>query len=370
LPELWDRPIESDEQKRQVADYIEDLRYGSHALESQSSRISVGLLRVQLKIPEDKKILFVPLQLSDDTVTTYFTRPDRTYSDYLLELQKLSLRLSKDWVIVCKNHPLARNKLDFSGAIVGDKYHINDLIEASDAVALFNFNKPTFYYGKCFYAVEGVNYPFVDAKSVAETLNTSTPEVDSEKVLRFYNYLINKFYSIAEAQSEVSVVTANSMRSRLKSLHYHVLRIPGFDERIFSVPERLSRDSILFGRYRFYWWAKDNEPKVQAVAQVLKPAAAKPSAKPTAAKPAAAKPVARKIVPPPAAHAELDEKVRKKVAYRVFSVLASPFLSERHASKLDRSPTLFFVDSKSLSTRIAGKMIVPNLGKIRNSAQG
>lgn len=379
--EYWNYAIEDEDQYRCVDNYIESIRFGDESLEGQAARVNVGFLRATLKIADNKKILFVPLQLSDDTVTTFFSEPERGYADYLLEIQKLANRLPRDWVLIYKNHPLARDKFNISGAFAANQFHINDLLEASDAVALFNsgtgllamaFNKPVFYYGKSFYAIDGVNYPFVDAASVVEMLENGAPPVDREKIRRFYSYLIEKFYSFAEYSAELAVGSATSMRSKLKSLHYRTLRIPGFDEVVFSKPEAINTNSILFDRYRFYWWHKSQQQALAPAKALAKPAApvkaVTPAKPPVAVKPAAqpqpkAPGVAQQAIVPPDDFSKLDERIRKKIVYKLYSSVASPFMSERHAQKLTRSPMQYFADGKSLSTRIVRAMVVPSAKK-------
>ncbi|WP_234840687.1 hypothetical protein [Sinorhizobium meliloti] len=76
--------------------YIDDMRFGEHALEKQSGRVGAALLRHRLDLPDAAKILFAPLQLADDTVTTLFSEKRREYDAYLLELKRLSLSLPRD----------------------------------------------------------------------------------------------------------------------------------------------------------------------------------------------------------------------------------------------------------------------------------
>lgn len=86
----WPQTL-SDIQTESVKSYLESIRLGSASLEKQSDRIGAGLLRMKLGIPADRKILFVALQLSDDTVTTYFSERDRSYDIFLVEIRRLSL---------------------------------------------------------------------------------------------------------------------------------------------------------------------------------------------------------------------------------------------------------------------------------------
>lgn len=240
--------------------YIDDMRFGEHALEKQSGRVGAALLRHRLDLPDAAKILFVPLQLADDTVTTLFSEKRREYDAYLLELKRLSLSLPRDWVMVYKNHPLAVQKFDLSSAICADQYHVHDILEAASAVALFNsgvgvismaFNKRVFYYGPCFYAIDGVNEPFIDAEQMAETLRSVAP-VDKNKVHQFFNYLLKELYSFADWKADVAAFSNLSNRTKVKDIKFTEVRIPGYAPAIYQYPAFDLRRSVLFDPYRHH----------------------------------------------------------------------------------------------------------------------
>lgn len=254
---FWDKPL-SDEEQATIANYIYDLRFGDHALEKQSGRMGTSLMRQKLEIPAGAKILFIPFQLSDDTVTTRFCEPGRTYLDFVSEIKRLSLALPHDWVIVFKNHPLSLLQIDFPSAVCGDSVHVHDLLEAASAVVLFNsgvgviamaFSKRVFHYGPCYYGFDGINERFVDAAQLVGRLNCVEP-VDERKVQRFYHYLVAHLYSFADWDAEIAKVNGASKRNKVKWIHYSSVKIPGYVPSISHYPAFDLRRSVLFDAYR------------------------------------------------------------------------------------------------------------------------
>jgi len=286
-----------DEQEKEVRQYLDEFRYGRKSLEQQNERIGTGLLRLKLGIPADKKILFVPLQLSDDTVTTYFNEADRSYDIFLWEIKKLSLVLPEDWVMVIKNHPLALANVEIPSALSANNIHVHDLIEASSAVCLFNsgvgleslaFYRPVFAYGRAFYRGDGLAERFESAISVRDRLIEGAT-ISKSSVHRFFYYLTKSFYSFADWGGRLEKKSPTSKVFKLEYLHYETLRIPGYPTKKFKNRSFNLRRSILFNRYRFY----DVSSKAQK-AVVSKPAT------PAAKLPTPRPPVSPKVAPAPA----------------------------------------------------------------------
>lgn len=249
-----------DGQTEEVKSYLESIRLGSASLEKQNDRIGAGLLRMKLGIPSDRKILFVALQLSDDTVTTYFSEPDRSYEMFLIEVRRLSLMLPPDWVMIIKNHPLALRKADITSAVTADDYHIYDLIEASNAICLFNsgvglealaFYKPVFAYGRAFYRIDGLNDRFESAAQVRDSL-IDLPVIDPKKVHRFFHHLINTVYSFADWSGRLEKKSATSQVFKLESLFFTTLRIDSYPPQTFIKREFNLRRSVIFDRFRHH----------------------------------------------------------------------------------------------------------------------
>ncbi len=243
----------------ETVQYVSDIRYGANALEAQSNRIGAGLLRLKTKIPTDRKIIFCPLQVETDTTTTLFSEEGREYSVFLRELEALSLRLPADWVLAYKNHPLSKRKVTLNTAICLDDFHVNDALEASTCVALFNsgvgvlsmaFEKPVLHYGPCFYALEGVNYRFETPSEVVKLLDSGIA-FDRSKSLRFLHNLRTNVYSYATSEYEQKETNQGRLVPTLSKLNWISINLPWLD--------RLDRDSqtfdlkqsVLFDAFRF-----------------------------------------------------------------------------------------------------------------------
>lgn len=303
----WNSDI-SEEARASTLEYIANLRFGAETLETQSNRIGQALLLRQLNIPVGTKILFVPLQLGDDTVTTMFSEPGRSFDAYINELRKLSLALPAGWVMVYKNHPLSVAKVDFESAVNADALHVHDLIEAASAIALFNsgvglismgFKKKVFYYGPCYYAIDGVNAPFQNAIQVASELDGDIG-VDFEKIIRFYTYLLNDFYSFADWETEPAKKGSPiSWRTRTTSIFYREVKVPGYSKKLFKRPLADLKKSYLFDPYRHHQ-------------KILEKAAAKASAAGKA--PAAQGPI--KAAPAPSPSQPVGSSLTKEAAPR------------------------------------------------------
>jgi predicted glycosyltransferase involved in capsule biosynthesis len=325
----------NESERVEVKNYLFNLRYSSSALESQSPRIGAGAVRLKLNIPEDKKIIFVPLQVESDTVTNHFIEPGRSYQDFLNEIRMLPLFLPADWVVVIKNHPLNNGKIEVDGCIVGDNFHINDLIEAASIVCLFNsgcgllsmaFSRPVYYFGKCFYAISGVNENFLSAHDLVEKIKNSFV-VDKALVERFYYYLLYKFYSFA---------TSEKVGGKLK-LYYSTIRIPGFPEVVSQKYVELTSNSIILGRYKRY------------IDSLEKGA-----------------PLKSNIVQENFASISKDERedslsiAKKSMLYRSYFFIVRTFLSASKRKKLVNNPKNYFMDSKNIINRSLGNFIFPD----------
>ena len=342
-----------------VAEYIDNLRYGSNSLEKQNDRVPVGFLRLKLGIDSSKKILFCPLQLSTDTVTNYYVEIGRSYSDYIEEVRRLENLLPDDWVLVVKNHPLAIEKFSSDKTIIADNYHINDLLEAASSVILYNsgcgvlsmaFEKKVFYYGKCFYAIAGVNEKFDSAESVFEKIISNDLEVDLEKINQFFYFLIYHFYSFADVKN--TIISHNGVNKNiLKGIFYRYLKLPGKDKILFQKPAGLSAESILLGRYgKSIYLAKNSG--VASKTNAVHPQKVNPP----------------KVVSPEMVHTSSDvvqEVVKKSssgkevgLRLRMYKAIASPFLNKKKKYKLDVDPEAFFRDSTSKINKIVGKSLL------------
>lgn len=345
----WDDPI-SDEDRIAVETYIEDLRSGSSALEAQNNRVGTGLLRLQLGVSPEEKIIVVPLQLFDDTVTTYFSEANRSYSDYIGEVRKIAGLLPHGWKLVYKNHPLAREKYAIENAIAADSAHINDLLELADAVIVFNsgtgllamaFEKPTFIYGRTFYGITGVNNVLQDADSFIGTVKSGLPPVDFSKVKRFYHFLTQKFYSFADVENTLKKQTEKSNRVVLQKLFYTRIVFPGQEPRSWSNRSFDLRTSTLFDRFRHFDYAAKNTPaKFSVPREIVSSGLVTPA----------------KVLPP-------DPVVSKLPIYRKPAVhVVRPFVKligshPEDVTKFNADPRGYFAKLKNPRYRLVGKVL-------------
>ncbi|WP_076342685.1 glycosyltransferase [Brachymonas chironomi] len=365
------------ERKQQVDSFIEELRYGNKALEAQADRLLPSHLRLKLGlINKKKKILFCPLQLSTDTVTTYYIDGERTYTAFLEEIRKLESMLPKDWVLVVKNHPLAVEQYESPGVIIADDCHINDLLEVASAVVLFNsgcgvismaFDKPVFYYGKCFYAIEGVNEFFRDAEYLKNRLSSGEVSVDADKVHQFFYFLLHHFYSFATVENEV-VTVAGVKKNILKSIEYSSIKLPDQGRKYFPVSYALSDNSILLDRYAKSLYLARRQQLEKKTVPVKSDVQAKAKGQTLSTD------VSSALTSDAAAEQVMDvKKTGQKLStyqyyeptwfLRPYTYMVAPFMSKKKREKLKKTPGKFFDDSKSSINNFFAKYMFRERGR-------
>lgn len=141
-------------------------------------------IKLKLGLPDDKKIIFCPMQVDHDvTITTPESSPwIRNMSQFLGVVAECLDALPDDYHIVVKEHP--RNVID--GALtqfgansrkisfVREEINANSLCQGCDAVLSINsgmgteamvFHKPVISLGKSFYSDKGLNF---EARSTDE----------------------------------------------------------------------------------------------------------------------------------------------------------------------------------------------------------
>lgn len=256
--ERWNKPLSMD-QKSETKAYIRKLRSGDESLEDQPDRIGPQAVRKKLQISTGRKILFVPLQRPSDTVIEYLSGPIETYENFLMLVKRLSHCLPPDWIIVAKRHPLEVESPKLHSVIYADNYHINDLVEASDAILLINsgvgitglvYEKPVLYAGTAFYGQPGLACQVKNETNVIDALNNFKP--DSAAILCFLHYLLFEFYSFARFETRKVRWGDGAFMTSTTAIDYFVVRIPGCDE--FRLEQRttpeINHSSILFDRYK------------------------------------------------------------------------------------------------------------------------
>lgn len=329
----------SDADRLSTLEYIDNLRTTGAALEPQSGSIGGGnLKRTLFGECVAVKVLFVALQSPSDTTTNFFCGDVGSYDRFVSEIKILPHLLGPDWRIVYKNHPLTLKKEAIDGAKCVDAYHIGDILEMADSVALINsgvgvlaaaYRKPVFYFGKAFYSISGLNKAVKSATELANELE-NVFVVDSDKVVRFMSYLINNFYSFAKWERKERAHTEKAKLSISENIKYEVVRIDGNEWKfVVGKPPVDLQNSLLFDRYRLDDYLHRKEaasPKKVVVAASPRPA--------VAAAPA-----------PVNGTAKVDTKPKLPVPKPTGNS------ASRKWRKLIRNPRLFFVDA--VANRIA-----------------
>lgn len=267
-PEMWDVELSLDEMEL-VNTYMANLRTSDIALEKQGSRVGADALAEKLNISPYKKVLFIPFQRPSDTVIKYFSGSVNNMEEFIDFVGEVAARLSNEWVVIAKKHPLESTQKCPDNIILIDEFtHIKDLIELSDAVLLINsgvgvlsmiFGKPVLYVGEVFYGHPRINRHVSTPQEAVELLDNLI-EVDMEKVSRFIYYLVYKFYSFGESECEIVTKEDGSFLNITREIRFYDLKIPGDNKRKFllrKVPD-FDFDSPLYDRYRLYL---DNQKK-------------------------------------------------------------------------------------------------------------
>ena len=204
----WDKPID-DEFIFRTKQYLLSMKKYGNSLERQGVR-SKKTLELKFKKKKYEKIILICLQLSSDTVVTQCVDGYVSYSSYLNILQEFAKNLPSNVGVMIKNHPLSKKKLRLKNTFVADKYHINDLIEISDCIVTYNsgtgiiaraFEKPVINFGPTSYKDDYFTYQISTLEELLHLLQGELKVVSNEKVIRYFSYLINEFYSFAKFHS-------------------------------------------------------------------------------------------------------------------------------------------------------------------------
>jgi predicted glycosyltransferase involved in capsule biosynthesis len=263
-PQLWDEPLSEDETNF-VESYIEEEVLSDISLEEQPGRKSDSEILKFLDISTDKKILFVPFQRPKDTVVKYFASKTSGINGFVDEINAIASKIGKEWVVVCKVHPLEEeiliNESDNVRVIANDA-HFKDLLRISDAVALINsgvgvyalmFGKPVFVFGSAFYNHPGLCQDVRGADELLDKLEKCT-KPDEEKVFRFIHHLVNRVYSFGRIYSEKKKDFSGNNHRVTRYVDFSSVRINSL-----VVCEKEVRDtpvypmkSPVYDRYRFW----------------------------------------------------------------------------------------------------------------------
>ena len=336
-PSYWDKPLTL-ERAQNLSNYISEERFSDESLENQPQRIGADKTRHALKIPHNKKVLFVPLQRPSDTVIKYFSGRIENFDNFNNLVAEVAKNAS-DWVVVVKRHPLEVEIPEIPGTINADNINVKDLLDIADKTFLINsgvgilsllWGVEVLYAGQAFYGQPGVSKNCSTLEEVLENLNW---QHDNEKVSRFLSYLIDEFYSFGKFTTRiVPLANKEGLISATTNIDFYKIRTPF--TRPIEMPIRnkveISSDSPLFDRY------KGNTPTVQTIKKPASKVVAKPNTTP--AKPVPAKPVATPTV------SSNQNPENEMVAFHT-TVEKAPL--ENKIRKLRRNPQSFFLDSSN-----------------------
>ncbi|MCR6591254.1 putative glycosyl transferase [Campylobacter insulaenigrae] len=181
--------------------YIDNVINGNNFLEKQGKR-KLYFLEKKYK-NSNKKVVFIPLQVENDSVVKYFTYKSFSYENFLGIINKLAEKLQNTHIFIAKKHPLSLKihsnqykKIYF----VDNNTNIIDLINVCDIVVTLNsgvgvyammMKKPCINCANAFYNFEGINYKAKDEQELEKLLNSDL-KVDYNKVLKFIWYFRNQ----------------------------------------------------------------------------------------------------------------------------------------------------------------------------------
>lgn len=344
-PERWRRLLDEREEDA-ICQYIRDHKAQGASLEDQPDRIGAAALRRRLNIFPGSKILFVPLQRPSDTVITHLAGPIESYDNFLRLVRRLVHTLPAHWTIVVKRHPLEVESPDLPGVIFADESHVDDLIEACDALLLINsgvgllgllHQKLVLHAGQAFYGHPGLAHQVTTHEDVLHALQHVRP--DRESVLQFLHYLVFEFYSFARFKTRRVAWKEGALMTATTAIDYRVVRVPGCPHLHIEQRQQveIADKSILFDRYR---GLDGNLRRLPAAA--AKPATATKPA--TAAKPAAAKPAGTPAAKPPSPVAATSGQPALQLVRSEPEQEVPPLI--RKFRKLRSNPIMFMRDSK------------------------
>ncbi|MBB3149757.1 putative glycosyltransferase involved in capsule biosynthesis [Phyllobacterium trifolii] len=256
-PHYWNMPLSEDKLER-VTQYISSVRFGDNVLEKQALRLDVATIRARLKLGR-KKVLFVPFQQPNDTVIKYFCGPIKTFENFHNLVAKLPEELGDEWCVVYKRHPAEDGVAPIEGAICADDYHVYDLLEISDAVALINsgvgvlammFGKPVFSLGETWYCHANLCANVSDPTTLAHDIRQGF-SLDYDEVLRFIYYLRFGFYSFGKMVQRRVRYPDGSPITATTDIQYYELRY--WNDQTTYLPiswKPIGDSSPLFDRYK------------------------------------------------------------------------------------------------------------------------
>jgi predicted glycosyltransferase involved in capsule biosynthesis len=270
--ENWvDAPL-TELQVNETLNYIDEIKTSGTSLEPQGTIIGgANLKRILFGDSDAIKILFVALQSPSDTTTRYFCGDINSYDNFLNEIKMLPHILPENWKVVVKNHPLSLEKFSSDNIVLVDNYHIGDILECCEAVALLNsgvgiisqlYDKHVFTFGQAHYSCSQLNSKVISAQNLADKLIANDYSFDKNKSIKFMHFLINEFYSFASWERKERKHTEKANLSISVNIKYNVVRIFKKCEFLIKRTKPINiKESLLFDRYRFDDYLEKKQPQ-------------------------------------------------------------------------------------------------------------
>lgn len=258
----WDKEI-TDEQRQETLNYIKTLHNTDSSLEGQPQRLGKDNTRKRLGLKKSNKVLFVPFQRPGDSVTKKFLGALGEYQNFVQLVREVSKAVPSEWVVVAKTHPLEDDDLvEDSNIVYANKCHIKDLLDISDVVLTFNsgvgleamaWDLPVLLAGKSYYYHLEINSEVVSLDDVLYSLkNPMRP--NKEKIIRFFCYLTQEFYSFGKLKTKPVVMPDGSRMTATTNVDHTQVVWPEVEQPLILsnyVKPKVSWESYLFDRYRF-----------------------------------------------------------------------------------------------------------------------
>jgi len=202
----WNQQI-SQENKTRIQKYKLDFIKESNPdlnLEFQKNNdTSAESIASKINCSKFTKIIFVPLQISNDTVIKYFSGQAYNLRNFIQKIIKLSEN-NKDILFLYKNHPLEKNlSVHTNNLICADDFHFKACLDLCDLVLCINsgvgmqsmiYEKPCVTLGQAFYRFDEINYTPSEFRDVNELIREDLA-FNVEKSERFLFWLNFQFYS-------------------------------------------------------------------------------------------------------------------------------------------------------------------------------
>ncbi len=351
----WDKPL-TDDEREDVTSYIMSLKANAETLEKNGAPKSPEHWRHAFGIG-DRKVLFVPLQRPNDTVTRYFGAEVGPYENFFNWVAEVAAKLDpSQWAVVVKKHPAELNRPNIPGVVFApDDAHVHDLIDLSHSVMLLNsgvgllslaFGKPVIACGEAFYATEGLASTARSVDEAVAKIGAGLP-YDRESAFRFIHYLTTKLYSFGET---IYIERDNGYEKFLAAsrIRYKSIRMLTDEPVLFgSVPAEASLDSPLYSSFG----GKDALDRAR-----LK----------VSAQPAQVGGKSASVISSPSA-------ARLPVLRRPFVPIVRPFIrllgNAKDMEKYNRDPVTYFRKLKNPAYRWVGGVLFPFHAPTREAAE-